>query len=43
MVFAFEPKFIIPDEGAIGIEVDLIVKKDGVERVTDTPLDLVRL
>jgi Xaa-Pro aminopeptidase len=43
MVFAFEPKFIIPEEGAIGIEVDLIVKKDGVERVIDTPLDLVRL
>jgi Xaa-Pro aminopeptidase len=41
MVFAFEPKFIIPDEGAIGVEVDFIVRKNGLERVTDTPIDLV--
>jgi len=41
MVFAFEPKFVIPYEGAIGIEVDLIVRKERVERVTDFPLDIV--
>jgi Xaa-Pro dipeptidase len=41
MVFAFEPKFVIPGEGAMGIEVDLIVRKDGVERVTDFPIDVV--
>ena len=41
MVFAFEPKFIIPGEGAIGIEVDFIVRKDGLERVTDSPIDIV--
>jgi Xaa-Pro aminopeptidase len=41
MVFAFEPKFIIPGEGAIGIEVDFIVRKDGLERVTDFPIDVV--
>jgi Xaa-Pro dipeptidase len=41
MVFAFEPKFIIPGEGAIGIEVDFIVRKDGLERVTDSPMDIV--
>ncbi|MDD5009655.1 MAG: M24 family metallopeptidase, partial [Syntrophorhabdaceae bacterium] len=41
MVFAFEPKFIIPGEGSIGIEVDFIVRKDGLERVTDSPIDIV--
>ena len=43
MVFAFEPKFILPGEGAIGIEVDYIVRKDRLERVTRTPIDLVTL
>lgn len=41
MVFAFEPKFIIPGEGAVGIEVDFIVRKDGLQRVTDSPLDII--
>jgi len=41
MVFAFEPKFIIPGKGAIGIEVDFIVKKNGLERVTDSSVDVV--
>jgi Xaa-Pro dipeptidase len=43
MVFAFEPKFIFPGEGAIGIEVDYIVRKDKLERVTHTPIELVTL
>jgi Xaa-Pro aminopeptidase len=41
MVFAFEPKFIFPGEGSVGIEVDFIVRKDSLERVTDFPLDVV--
>ncbi len=41
MVFAFEPKFIFPGEGAIGIEVDFVVRKDGLERITKTPVDIV--
>lgn len=41
MVFAFEPKFIFPDEGAIGIEVDFIVRKKHLERITDSPIDIV--
>jgi Xaa-Pro dipeptidase len=41
MVFAFEPKFIIPNEGAVGIEVDFIVRKDGLQRVTDSPIDII--
>jgi len=43
MVFAFEPKFVFPGKGVVGIEVDFIVRKDGLERVTTTPIDLVRL
>ncbi|MBI4633429.1 MAG: aminopeptidase P family protein [Deltaproteobacteria bacterium] len=41
MVFAFEPKFVFPDVGAIGIEVDFIVRKNRLERVTDSPIDIV--
>jgi len=41
MVFAFEPKFIFPGEGAVGIEVDFIVGSGGLERVTTTPIDTV--
>ena len=41
MVFAFEPKFIIPGEGAVGIEVDFIVRRDGLQRVTDSSLDVI--
>jgi Xaa-Pro aminopeptidase len=43
MVFAFEPKFVFPDQGAVGIEVDYIVREDGLERITQFPLDLVSL
>lgn len=43
MVFAFEPKFIFPGEGAVGIEVDFIVRKNELERVTCTPVDLITI
>jgi Xaa-Pro aminopeptidase len=43
MVFAFEPKFVLPPYGAIGIEVDFIVKSDRLERVTNDCLDIVYL
>jgi Xaa-Pro dipeptidase len=43
MAFAIEPKFVFPGEGSIGVEADFIVRKDSLERVTMTPLDLVRL
>jgi Xaa-Pro aminopeptidase len=43
MVFAFEPKFIFPGEGAVGVEVDYIVRKNELERVTRTPIDLVTI
>jgi Xaa-Pro aminopeptidase len=41
MVFAFEPKFIFPGEGSVGIEVDFIARKQGLERVVDFPIDVV--
>ncbi|HUJ89956.1 MAG TPA: M24 family metallopeptidase, partial [Syntrophorhabdales bacterium] len=41
MVFAFEPKFIFPGEGSVGIEVDFIVRKQGLERIVDFPIDAV--
>jgi Xaa-Pro dipeptidase len=43
MVFAFEPKFVLPPYGAIGIEVDFIVQADGLERVTANSIDIVQL
>lgn len=43
MVFAFEPKFVFPGEGAVGIEVDYIVRNGGLERVSQFPKDVVFL
>jgi len=43
MVFALEPKFVIPPHGAIGIEVDFIVRPDRLERVTDDDFAMVRI
>jgi Xaa-Pro aminopeptidase len=34
MVFAFEPKFIFPDVGAVALEDDYVVTESGVERLT---------
>ena len=34
MVFAFEPKFIFPDIGAIALEDDYVVTEKGVEKLT---------
>ncbi len=43
MVFAFEPKFVLPPYGAVGIEVDFIVRSDRLERVTDDSIDIVKV
>ena len=43
MVFAFEPKFVLPPYGAIGVEVDFIVRANGLERVTENSIDIVQL
>lgn len=34
MVFAFEPKFIFPEYGVIGLEDDYVVNEKGVDRLT---------
>jgi Xaa-Pro aminopeptidase len=34
MVFAFEPKFIFPEIGAVALEDDYVVTRDGVEKLT---------
>ena len=43
MVIALEPKFILPPHGAIGIEIDVIVRKDRLERLTENPIELVQV
>ena len=41
MVFALEPKFVLPGLGAIGIENTWLVTGDGVERLTTSSEELV--
>ncbi len=41
MVFAFEPKLVFPDVGAVGVEDDYLVTKEGVERLTTFDDDLL--
>jgi len=36
MVFAFEPKFIFPDTGAVALEDDYVVSECGVEKLTSS-------
>jgi len=43
MVLAFEPKFIFPGKGVVGIEDDYVVTSSGVERLTLTEQVLIRL
>jgi Xaa-Pro dipeptidase len=43
MVFAFEPKFVFPGEGAVGVELDYIVRENRVERVTAFPKEIISL
>jgi Xaa-Pro dipeptidase len=34
MVFAFEPKLVFPDTGAVGVEDDYIVTENGLEKIS---------
>jgi Xaa-Pro aminopeptidase len=43
MVFTVEPGVYIPDFGGIRIEDDIIVKKDGIELLTNSPRDLIEI
>lgn len=43
MVFALEPKFVFPGEGAVGIENTYFVTENGLERLTLFPDEIVVL
>ncbi|WP_289750590.1 M24 family metallopeptidase [Muribaculum intestinale] len=42
-VLALEPKFVVPGVGAVGIENTYIVTSGGLERITDSPEDIISL
>lgn len=43
MVFALEPKFVIPQVGAVGIENSFLVTEDGLEKLTRFPEEIIEL
>jgi len=43
MVLAFEPKFVFPGQGVVGMEDDYVVTPSGVERLTLTDQILIKL
>ncbi len=42
-VIALEPKFVIPQIGAVGIENTYIVTANGLERITNAPEHIISL
>lgn len=43
MAFAFEPKFVIPEVGAVGIENTYLVTENGIEKITLFEEDIIPL
>lgn len=43
MVFAFEPKFVLPGVGAVGVENTFLVTDNGLEKITLLNEDIVKL
>jgi len=43
MVIAFEPKFVFPGKGVVGMEDDYLVTSSRVERLTLTDQVLIKL
>jgi len=43
MVIAYEPKFVFPGQGVVGMEDDYLVTPTGVERLTLTEQELIKL
>ncbi|MEW6447486.1 MAG: Xaa-Pro peptidase family protein [Bacillota bacterium] len=43
MVFAIEPKFVFPGEGAVGIENTVVVTENGARRLTNFPDEVCRI
>ena len=42
-VIALEPKFVIPQVGAVGIENTYVVRRDGLECLTNAPEEIIEL
>lgn len=43
MVLALEPKFVLPGLGVVGVEDDYLVTRDGVERISLTPQEVLQV
>ena len=43
MVFALEPKYVIPGIGAVGIENSFLVTETGLEKITHFTEDIIQL
>ena len=43
MVVAFEPKFVLPHIGAVGIENTYLVTETGIENLTPAPEEIIDL
>lgn len=43
IVFALEPKFVLPEIGAVGVENTYLVTSDGVEKITLFPEEIIDL
>ncbi len=43
MLFAFEPKFVFEGTGAVGVEDSYLVTETGVERLTNSPREILPL
>ena len=43
MVIAFEPKFVLPHVGAVGIENTYLVTETGIENLTPAPEEIIDL
>jgi Xaa-Pro aminopeptidase len=41
MVFAYEPKFVLPDIGAVGNENTYLVAEHGLEQITNSPEEIM--
>ena len=42
-VIALEPKFVIPKVGAVGVENTYVIRREGAERLTDAPEEILSL
>ncbi|WP_165044316.1 Xaa-Pro peptidase family protein [Dysgonomonas sp. ZJ709] len=43
IVFALEPKFVIPEVGAVGVENTFVVTEDGIEKITILEENIIQL